>query len=419
MKILWLTNIALPEASVLLKEEALPFGGWLVNASEALSLNSDISLCVAFPNNRFNDIHLLSGEKIKYYTFPSVNKNNLKSIVENPFLEQIIEQFNPDIVHIFGTEFVHTLSMVNVCQKKNIKTIVSIQGLVSIIAKHYMLSLPIIVQNRYTFRDLLKQNNIKGQQREFIKRGKFEIEALKKVKHVIGRTTWDKACSTQINPNVIYHHCNETLRKEFYNHKWDIKRAEKYSIFLSQGSYPIKGLHFMIEAMPLILKVFPQAKLYIGGVDITKSKTLKEKIKLSSYGKYINELIKKYNIQEKVIFTGLLNEQQMCEKYLESNVFVCPSSIENSPNSLGEAMLLGVPCVASDVGGVSDMLKHKEEGFVYQVDAPYMLAHYVCEIFKKDELALRFSENARLHALQTHDSKKNTKRLLEIYKDIL
>ena len=97
---------------------------------------------------------------------------------------------------------------------------------------------------------------------------------------------------------------------------------------------------------------------------------------------------------------------------------MCSSSIENSPNSLGEAMILGVPCVASDVGGVADLLKHKEEGFVYQTDARYMLAHYVCEIFAYDELALEFSAKARMHVIKTHNKEENTKSMMEIYREI-
>ena len=81
-------------------------------------------------------------------------------------------------------------------------------------------------------------------------------------------------------------------------------------------------------------------------------------------------------------------------------------------------MILGVPSVASYVGGVPDMLKHKEEGFLYQHDAPYMLAHYVCKIFENEALAMKFSKNARDHALKTHDVDKNTRRLIEIYGEI-
>jgi len=125
-----------------------------------------------------------------------------------------------------------------------------------------------------------------------------------------------------------------------------------------------------------------------------------------------------FNLKQCIIFTGILNEKQMCERYLKSHIFVCPSSIENSPNSLGEAMILGVPCVASDVGGVTDLLKHREEGFVYQADAPYMLAHYVCEIFSNDELALQFSKKSREHAKITHNVQTNLNNLINIYRQI-
>lgn len=418
MKILWLINIQLPEVSNLMKENTTPFGGWLVSMSTTLS-NENIELSISFPKVGVNHVVTLQGDNIKYYAFPPVNHNNLTLINQNQYFKEIIEKTNPDIVHIFGTEFAHTLAMVNICNSERKKVVISIQGLTSIIAKHYTLGLPGIVQKRYTFRDFIKQDNLIQQQHKFIKRGKDEIEALQKVNHVIGRTTWDKACTSQINPDAHYYHCNETLRDEFYRHTWDIKSCERYSIFVSQGSYPIKGLHLMLEAMPLILKKFPKAKLYIGGLDIYKSDTIKQRLKTSSYAKYIKAQIKNNKLADNIIFTGLLDEKQMCKRFLNSNVFVCPSSIENSPNSLGEAMILGVPCVASDVGGVSDMLKHKEEGFVYQADAPYMLAHYVCEIFKDDGLALKFSNHAKAHALQTHDPMSNNRRLNEIYEDIL
>ena len=129
-------------------------------------------------------------------------------------------------------------------------------------------------------------------------------------------------------------------------------------------------------------------------------------------------MIKRLDLERNVVFTGPLDEKKMCQRYFKSNVFVCPSSIENSPNSLGEAMILGVPSVASYVGGIPDMLKDKEEGFLYQHDAPYMLAQYVCEIFENEDLALKFSNNARQHALKTHDRDENARNLIEIYEEI-
>lgn len=418
MKILWLTNVALPEASLLMNQKAIPFGGWLVNASSALAEQDGIELSIAFPKNGFNDLLVLNGTKINFYAFPPVSEKDLSANKKNTYLRKILDESNPDIIHIFGTEYAHTLAMINVCVEQNKKTVISIQGLVSIYATHYMANLPTNIQNRFTLRDFLKQDNLKQQQSKFVKQGAFEIEALQKVRHVIGRTTWDRACTYQINPDAQYHFCNETLRDEFYKHTWDINQCEKHSIFVSQGSYPIKGLHFMLEALTLILKRFPNTKLYVGGHNITKTDILKDKLKISSYGKYIKELIERYGLQNNVVFTGILDEKQMCERHIKSHVFVCPSSIENSPNSLGEAMVLGVPCVASDVGGVADLLKHREEGFVYQTDAPYMLAHYICEIFKNDEFALDFSRGAREHAMCTHEREQNTNTLTAIYKDI-
>ena len=155
--------------------------------------------------------------------------------------------------------------MVNVCNREKIEAVISIQGLVSAIEKHAFASLPFKAIYGMTFRNLLKQDNVAGLRRLYARRGKNEIEAIKGVKHVIGRTTWDKACVTQINPDVRYHFCNETLRQEFYKHSWSIDKCIKHTIFVSQGQSPIKGLHHVLEAMPIIVARFPNAKLVIAG----------------------------------------------------------------------------------------------------------------------------------------------------------
>lgn len=107
----------------------------------------------------------------------------------------------------------------------------------------------------------------------------------------------------------------------------------------------------------------------------------------------------------------------MKQAYLRANVFALPSTIENSPNSLGEAMLLGVPCVAADVGGVTNLMR-PGEGYVYQSTAPYMLAHYIMAVFAQEEGAQQMGQLAREHALRTHDPEQNLETLLKVYQEI-
>jgi glycosyltransferase involved in cell wall biosynthesis len=129
--------------------------------------------------------------------------------------------------------------------------------------------------------------------------------------------------------------------------------------------------------------------------------------------------MREYGLENHITFLGYCNENQMKEQYLKSNVFVSPSTIENESNSISEAKMLGVPVVASFVGGVTGRIQHKVDGFLYQHDAPYMLAYYIREIFTNSELAKRFSENERASAGMIHDREKNRIEAYNIYHCIM
>lgn len=243
-----------------------------------------------------------------------------------------------------------------------------------------------------TFRDIIRGSILKGQ-KQFKQRAAYEIEMIKEAKHIIGRTSWDRARTWAINPCAEYHFCNETLRPEFYDgSKWNYNKCNKHTIFLSQAGYPIKGLHQVLKAMPIILRHYPDASIRVAGGDITKCSTLSEKLRLSGYGKYIKKLIKKVGMEGKVTFTGNLNAQQMKQEYLRANVFICPSTIENSPNSLGEAQILGTPCVASYVGGIPDMMEGNEKN-LYRFEEIEMLAEKVCKVFVEEGTPVITNDN--------------------------
>ena len=327
-----------------------------------------------------------------------------------------LREFAPDVIHIWGTEYGHTLAMVNAAEKCGCleRVVIHIQGLCSVYAGHYAEGVPHSVQTGYTFRDFLRRDNIRSQQEKFVLRGEMEVKALQKVRHVIGRTDWDEACTYQINPHARYHFGNETLREQFFEGAWDYASCRKHRIFASSCAYPVKGFHYLLQAFAEVVKDYPDATLAVTG----KSYLSVDPKRRGSYQKYLAELTKQLGLEDKIEFLGGLSAEGMKENYLSANVFVLPSTIENSPNSLGEAMLLGVPCVSGDVGGVTTMMTHNREGFVYQSTAPYMLAHYICKIFAMEEAAADLGRAAAAHARLTHDPERNLRDLLEIYREV-
>ena len=411
MKVLWITNVALPDVCKDLNVRVSPFGGWLTGYLNEI-LNNVTCLVSVFP---FSKTIKGSLGNITYYGFKS--KGNKKELLN--YFSDIIDKEKPDVIHIFGTEYTHSNLMMKASKELGMlrNTVVSIQGLVSVYAKHYFAYLPRKVIYGVTFKEVLKRNNVKLSAEKFKEQGILEVETLKEVKNVIGRTDWDEACVKQINPNVNFFFCNESLRSGFYDKEWSLENCEKHSVFVSQASYPIKGFHLMLEGFKEIAKKYPDAKLYTTGKNPLTLKGM-DKLKQSLYSKYLGKLIKKYKLENNVEFLGFLSEEKMAERFLKSNVFVSPSSIENSPNSVGEAMLLGVPTVSSDVGGVKNMLTHGKDGFIYPADEPYMIEYYVSKIFENSDLAKEISKSAKEHAEYTHNRFLNGKTLMEIYNKI-
>jgi len=414
MKIMWLCNKIIPISGF--EIEGKP-ESWISAIFCEIVKNPDIELTYLYPNEE-SEIKEKIVEKAKFVNYKREKSDRLEDCQIEQF-KSIVKKYDPDVIQIFGSEFPHTLAMVKVCEELGLldRVVITIQGLVSIYSKHYEAYLPKKVVNGYSFGDLVRKDNLANSKKIYEIRGKYEEEAIKSVKHIIGRTDWDKACVKRLNPEVNYHYCSETMRKPFFENRWNFETCQKHSIFLSQWYSPLKGLHLVLEAMADLVKKYPDIHLYTTGESFLDD-SLKTKIKLSKYKQYCKSLIKNAGLENHITFLGYLDENEMCERFLKSNVFVCASSIENSPNSVGEAMLLGVPTVSSDVGGVKNLMVHSEEGFIYPADEPYMLAYYLSEIFENRELAEKFSKNSRKHAKELYDLDKNMDNLLRIYESI-
>ncbi|WP_303195073.1 glycosyltransferase family 4 protein [Thomasclavelia spiroformis] len=321
-----------------------------------------------------------------------------------------------DVIHLWGLEYDYISDFIQFLDIQNMlgKVILSIQGICEYIGLHYCEGLPYKIAHRKTLRDWIKRDNIIAQQKMFLNKAKIEKYNLKKLKHISGRTTFDEQYVKINSPDTRYYHCEEGLRQEFYKLKWDILKCKKNRIFMSQGYYSIKGLHIALEALNSLKQIVPDIELVVAGMNPVPNKKHKD----SSYARYIRNIIKKYNLENSVKFLGQLSQKEMVEEYLKCHVFILPSLIENSPNSVCEAMLLGVPTVASYVGGVPDLIKHKETGYLYQWNASYMLASHLKELLASDKLCQNIGMEAREVALYRHDIKRIIERWDLIYEII-
>lgn len=415
MKILWLCNIPIPKAAEVFKLKSSPIEGWLVSVAQKLSEDKSIQFIYSFGQNK-KPYGVYCAEQEEGTTYISINEGNVVSDLSIETYRKLFSEIKPDIIHIWGSEYAHCYSAVKGAEKSGdlSKVVISIQGLVGMYKDHYMSNLPGTVQIFPTLRDVLRGDTLCNQKKRFEILGNYEKKAIKLCKHVIGRTFWDKACVKLINPDIEYHFNNETLRPAFYKNLWSYENCIRHSIFVSQAQYPIKGFHNVLEAVNMLRECYPDIKVYVSG----NNNSFKKGYRRTAYGKYIQKLIKRYSLSNVVMYVGMLKEEEMVQQYLKSEIFVSPSSIENSPNSVGEAMLLGIPVISSNVGGVSDLLVHGEEGYLYQSDAPYLLAYYISCLFENQSLEKEFGKKAHEHAMITHSIEENYFALQEIYKTI-
>lgn len=412
MKILWVSLVKFPPLCEFLGEASPVHCGWLYSSAKALVEGNKVELGVVIPTNedRFSRYDV---DGVTYYLVPvkSIAKYGKHTLT---YCKQVIEEFNPQVIHLHGTEYSLAAAFCEANDKK-CRIIANIQGLASVISRYTQASLS-LSERLFNISplDFLRGTFMFREKSVMSRRGRNECSILSKVTDVIGRTSWDKAHALTINPEVKYHFMNETLRDVFYEAPvWDYARCQKHSIFISNSTPAYKGAHMVLKALPIILKSFPDAKVYFIGQNVLSSNP-KEILRFQGYHVYLRRLIKKLKLRDHVHFYGSLTAEEMKQAFLDAHVYVLPSAIENSPNSLCEAQILGVPVVSSYCGGTADLVEHGRTGYIYRYEEYEMLAHLVMDLFKRESYE-KLSCDEREVAMLRHDRMANAKRLFEIY----
>lgn len=413
MKILWLVSFPLPAVAHLTGKEKIPFGGWVSTMLAQLSKSETLELSVVMKSSVDKRIKKRIGN-INYYLIPQSKRDRFD--INQSDCDFVLMDAKPDLVHAEGSEGAFTLRFLKSWKGENI---VSMQGILNGYEPYEYGNLP-LSDMIVTFKPqvaVMSLALIANKLFNFKKRIKKEMQTIELADNILGRTTWDRAHSYAINSQADYFTCNRVLRDAFYNQRWHLEMAEKHSIFIGNASSPRKGAHFVFRALAQLKNEFPDIKVYIAGEKPYKT-SWKEWKKTIGYPAYLQNLIKELDIEEHIEFLGVLQAEEMAARMCSVNVCVLSSVIENSPNTLGEAMIMGVPAITSYVGGVPDMAKDGEEALFYRDNDPELLAYAIKSIFDDKELALKLSRNGRKRALVTHDPQENLQRMITIYQVI-
>lgn len=413
MKVLWYSNTPVG-ANEFLKLDT-PRGGWLLSLEKALKNKVELSVAFYFARHANSFEH----ENVKYY--PICKKNWRFNIIKNelfgdfidredlPIYLDIINKVKPDIIHIHGTENPFSC----IIGVTSIPVIISMQGSYTVcthkyfsgIERKYASNRGINIWPPYTW--VLNKSRIKRYRISSIPKTLLEKKNLKNCQNIIGRTDWDRRITRILSPQSRYFHNDEILRDSFYKNKWGKHDNARIIVHSTTGGSIFKGFETVCEALNELNKIGVDIEWRVAGLS-----------KNSWLNKVVKKKLKESYPSRGLILLGNLQEQELVNKMLEADIYVMPSHIENSPNSLCEAMMLGMPCISTLAGGSSTLLKDKEEGLIIQDGDPWSMAGAILELAGDKEKAIKYGQKARETALFRHNKEKTVSELLKIYETI-
>lgn len=416
MRVLWFTNT--PSLGSKYLNSGNYTGGWIEALEMQLKNLTDIKLAVAF--NWPKIIDHFSIEDTKYFPIPFENKQQKIISTYNRLVHQIqsekhiqkyldvIHEFKPDIIHIFGTESDYGLIIPYI----TIPCVIHIQG--NIIVYRYKWFSGISMYDLLKFTKKIPLLKGYGLYHDYLINKQIadrEKRIFNYCKYFMGRTDWDRRLASVLSVNSKYFHCDELMRPEFFKHQWKpIINSDTFTILTTIRNNIYKGLETIFDCKQLLEEKFPGKKILWKIAGIAKDDELVYIIEKKGRKNFTD-----LNIQ----LLGSLKEKELIGELLKSNLFVHPSHIDNSPNSVCEGMLLGMPIIATYAGGIPSLITDKIDGILVQDGDPYALAGAIIELINNEPLSFTLGENARKRATIRHDQNKVVEDLLHCYRTIL
>ena len=413
MRVLWFTNCPLLPVTRHLVVAATVSGGWMGSLASALHSYPDLDLGAVSTSE--TDYPTFEADGVQYFNVHSLAAHGSMAAIYRrwfPDVEvtagvrkclEIIETFKPDVIHIHGTEEYYGL----LSEKTSVPIVISVQGILALCELFYYggFSCKDKLRDAFSFQ-FLRGVGLFHQHRYMKKLAGRERQIFKSCDHFIGRTQFDRDFVGLMNPDAAYYHCDEILRPVFYSREWCSPRSSKFTIFcISSGPAPLKGLDCLFHACKILKS---------NGIDNIELR-IAGPIQNAPTWHILRRKIREPELSPDMVWLGPSSAETIASELERSNAFVLPSYVENSPNSLAEAMLIGTPCVAASAGGVPSLLTHGKDGLLFQPGDAYSLAGLLARIRQEPSLARSLSENAKTTARARHNPKKVVARMMEIY----
>jgi glycosyltransferase involved in cell wall biosynthesis len=411
-KIVWLSNIAFSEHKISSN------GTWLQPMAEELIKNaSDIQLCnITLSDN--NSVIEETVRGIRQYLIPKDKTYNYGQTASRRTCKRVaatIDNIQPDIVHIWGTENIWA----SIYKQGYIpqKTLLDIQGLLFACAEYYYggLTFKEIFQSIHLKEIIMPWRILVQKKKVFKRRGNIEIECLKAFKNISVQSDWVKNHVREVNPGAFLYPTMIMLRKNFYSGAcWKYTPVTDAPVIFSSTSAAVsfKGLHVLIKAIAVLKKKYPGVQLRLAGT-INVGNYM-----VDGYSVFLKKLIRKYDLANNITYLGSLNEDQIIDQLINCHVCVVPSFVESYCLAFAEAMILGVPVVASYAGAMPELGEHGKEVLFYNSLDHISCAANIERLLTDKDLAEYLSVNGRKRRLEENDINKVVKCQLSIYEKL-
>lgn len=399
MKVLWFSHLS---SAYLPEKGGYNGGGWISSLLDEMRSNPKIQLGMAFFHP--DDCFRTERDGISFY--PMRRPASIVDRVDRFFrisrqteaelalCRKVIDDFKPDVIHVFGTESSFGL----LAPEVDVPVVIHLQGLLH---PYFNAWLP----PGYSRWDCYRRNGLTPVSIALSIRAlafnriaaRRELEILKRAHNFMGRTDWDRAYCRLFAPQARYFHCEETLRPVFLEPSKRI--PPRRPILVSTISNPLYKGHDMILKTARVLADSGMCDFEWRVFGVSNLDFAARKAGICPQDVHVRAM-------------GVAKPERLKEELLGCSLYVHPSYIDNSPNSVCEAQVLGVPVVATNVGGVSSLFLGDDRSGLVPANDPVSMA---------DAIRMALSGNLVRDAnpyRNRHDPKAIGERVLSIYKDI-